>query len=106
MIWLTFIGLGLVTFLLRFSFMGLLGQRPLPAGNSTSGTVMAVSTASGTKGSSRASPAGWGWDTATVLPRVLAAGVAISVAWLTGKVGLTLLLGMLTLWLVQAAVGG
>lgn len=26
MIWLTFIGLGLVTFLLRFSFMGLLGQ--------------------------------------------------------------------------------
>ena len=27
MIWLTFIGLGLVTFLLRFSFMGLLGQR-------------------------------------------------------------------------------
>ena len=93
MIWLTFIGLGLVTFLLRFSFMGLLPFVPLAV--LTAITVPEVLL-----------PAGWGWDTATVLPRVLAAGVAISVAWLTGKVGLTLLLGMLTLWLVQAAVGG
>ena len=108
MIWLTFIGLGLVTFLLRFSFMGLLGQRPLPAGLARLLPFVPLAVLTAITVPEVLLPAGWGWgwDTATVLPRVLAAGVAISVAWLTGKVGLTLLLGMLALWLVQAAVGG
>ena len=106
MIWLTFIGLGLVTFLLRFSFMGLLGQRPLPAGLARLLPFVPLAVLTAITVPEVLLPAGWGWDTATVLPRVLAAGGAISVAWLTGKVGLTLLLGMLTLWLVQAAVGG
>lgn len=107
---LLFLGLGVVTFLMRFSFIGLLGQRDLPTGFVVAlGFVpLVVLTAiivpevllTGESGAAA------GWKALQWLhPKVFAALAAIIVAAWTRQVLLTLVTGMGVLWLAQWLMG-
>lgn len=101
---LLFVGLGVVNFLMRLSFIGLLGKRPIPAAlqKALRFVPLAILTAITVPevllrdGRLVASP---------LDAKVIAAAVAVGVAAKTRNVPLTIVAGMATLWLVRWALG-
>lgn len=99
-IWLAMIGLGILTFLTRFSFIALLErwQAPLIVQRALRFVPIAVLTAI-------IIPELVMHDNQLDLrpdsPRLLAGLVAILVAWKTGNVLITIVAGMLIFWLFQ-----
>jgi branched-subunit amino acid transport protein len=99
-IWLTMLGVGVLTFLIRFSFIALLErwQAPVIVQRALRFVPVAVLTAIIipelvlNTGSLNLSPAN---------PRLLAALAAILVAWKTKNVVLTILVGMAAFWLLR-----
>jgi branched-subunit amino acid transport protein len=99
-IWLTMIGVGILTFLIRFSFIALLErwQAPVIVQRALRFVPVAVLTAIIipelvlNTGSLNVSPAN---------PRLLAALAAVLVAWKTRNVVLTILVGMAAFWLLR-----
>ena len=105
MVWLMILGTAVVTFALRFSFLG---------------TVKPHSIAPSVKEALRFVPAAVfaaivvpqvlirneAIDLAPDNPRLLAAIAALAIAWLTRSVTWTLVGGMVALWLVQWWIGG
>ena len=98
-IWLTMIGVGILTFLIRFSFIALLErwQTPAMAQRALRFVPVAVLTAIIipelvlNTGTLNLSPAN---------PRLLAALVAVLVAWRTKNIVMTILIGMAAFWLM------
>lgn len=104
-IWLAMIGLGILTFLTRLSFIALLErwQAPSIVQRALRFVPVAVLTAI-------IVPALMVLDDGTinsapVNPRMLAGLAAILVAWKTKNVILTITVGMAVFWLVQGVVG-
>ncbi|RRJ96183.1 AzlD domain-containing protein [Opitutaceae bacterium TAV4] len=105
-----FLGLGTVTFLMRFSFIGLLGRRELPEGFKVglyfvplvvlTAIVVPEVLLTGEGGGS----GGWG-ALQLAHPKVPAALAAVFVAAWTRQVLPTLVTGMGVLWLVRWLMG-
>lgn len=99
-LWLTIIACGVVTFLLRLTFIALHGRVTMPEWFTRALTFVPVAVLSSItlpeillqNGSLNLSP---------LNPRLLAAVVAVLVAWRTKNVTVTIVVGMLTLWGIQ-----
>lgn len=94
--------IGLGTYLLRLSFIGLLGERPVPEWAERPLRYVAPAVLA-----ALVTPAVMLVDGSLVLsptgnPRFLAAVVAALVAWRLKNVGLVIVAGMVSLWLFQA----
>lgn len=95
---------GIGTYLLRLSFIGLIGDRPVPAWAErplryVAPAVLAALVAPAvllSQGSVVLSPA--------ANPRFLAAVIAAVVAWRFRNVGLVIASGMVSLWILQAVL--
>jgi branched-subunit amino acid transport protein len=99
-IWVVIIGMAVLTFLLRFSFIALLDKIALPPV-----VVRGLQYVPAAVFSALVAPALL-YDSATGSvalwnPRLLAGLVAAVVAWRTRNILLTITVGMLVLWLVQ-----
>lgn len=99
-IWLAMIGLGVLTFLIRFSFIALLERwqappivqralRFVPVAVLTAIIVPELVMSHGVL------------NTTLLNPRLLAGMVAVLVAWKTKNVILTIVVGMIVFWLLQ-----
>lgn len=99
-IWLAMIGLGILTFLIRFSFIALLERwqappivqralRFVPVAVLTAIIVPELVLRDGVL------------NTTLLNPRLLAGMVAVLVAWKTKNVILTIVVGMIVFWLLQ-----
>lgn len=98
---LTMAACGLVTFLIRLSFIA--GSRWLAAGPGFSAVLRYVPPAVlGALIAPEIFPAGLAGALAGDNPRLWAAGVALVVAWATRNVLATIAAGMLALWVLQA----
>ena len=105
MVWLIILGTGVVTYALRFSFLGTVKPHSLPpifqeALKFVPAAVFAAIVAPQVLIRSDAI------DFAPDNPRLLAAIAALVIAWLTRSVTWTLVGGMVALWIVQWSVGG
>jgi branched-subunit amino acid transport protein len=104
MVWLIILGTGVVTFALRFSFLGTVRPHSLPplfqeALRFVPAAVFAAIVAPQVLIRNEAV------DFAPDNPRLLAALAALAVAWFTRSVTWTLVGGMVGLWVVQWWVG-
>lgn len=103
-VWSMIIGIGIATFIIRFAPIALLARRALPAGLKQAlryvpPAVMAAIIAPPlffVGGAPTISPD---------LPRITAAALAALIAWRTRSTLLTVVLGMLALWGLQALLG-
>ncbi len=113
---LLFAGLGVVTFLMRFSFIGLPGKRDLPEGFRVALyfvplavlTAIIVPEVLLAGGGANGSGNGWRgvWESLTLWhPKVLAAVAAVVVAAWSRQVLPTLVVGMGVLWLARWLMG-
>mgnify|MGYP002139222070 FL=1 len=92
--------LGLVNFLLRYAFIGLLGERPLPDWLRLGLRFVPLAILTALITPDVLLPGGE-WIRSPLEPRLVAAVVAIAVAARTRHTLATLASGMLTFWLVQ-----
>jgi branched-subunit amino acid transport protein len=104
MVWLMILGTAVVTFLLRFSFLGTMKPHAIPAQfrealRFVPAAVFAAIVLPQVLIRSEAI------DFAPDNPRLLAAIAALAIAWLTRSVTWTLVGGMVALWLVQWWIG-
>jgi branched-subunit amino acid transport protein len=104
MVWLIILGTGVVTFALRFSFLGTVKPHAIApsikeALRFVPGAVFAAIVAPQVLIRNDAI------DLAPDNPRLLAALAALVIAWLTRSVTWTLVGGMVALWLVQWWIG-
>ncbi len=103
-IWLLFFLATMVTYLTRLSFILLIGRKPVPAWLSRMLRFIPPAVLTALifpdvflqDGSLFISPAN---------PRIFAGAMAVLVIWRTRNAVLTILIGMLTLWLFQSLVG-
>jgi branched-subunit amino acid transport protein len=94
--------IGIGTYLFRLSFIGLLGARPMPEWAAAPLRYVAPAVLAAI-----VAPAVLLRDGALDLaplsnPRFLAAGLAIVVAWRTKSVAAVIVVGMITVWALQA----
>ena len=104
MVWAMIVGAGLVTFLMRFSFLGTVNPHALPepfraALRFVPPAVLAAIVVPQVLIRDEAV------HVAPDNPRLLAALAALAIAWLSKSVGWTLVGGMLALWAAQWALG-
>lgn len=101
-LWLTIAAIGIGTFVLRFSFIGLSGRLALPdAVTRALRFVPAAVLSAIILPAALRMPAG-GLDVSLDNPRLIACLIAAVTAWMTRSVLATLAIGMGTLWLLQA----
>ncbi len=100
LIWAMIAIAGAGTFLLRFSFLGLLGR----GGDVPAAATRALRLVPAAVLAAIVAPAvaGRGADVDLATARFVAAAIAAGVAWRWQNVGLTLASGMVALWLLQA----
>lgn len=100
-IWLIILGMGLITFLLRFSFIALVGKITLPSvverglqyvPASVFAALIVPALVYDSSGLLAISP---------LNPRLMAGLIAAVVAWRTRNILLTIAVGMVSLWLWQ-----
>ena len=103
-LWLTIIAIGLITFGLRFSFIYLLGQRAVPLWAQRFLSFVPIAVFSALILPGLVLPAGSVF-LSIHNTRLLAALIAIVVAWRTRNVLLTIAVGMAAFWLLQALLG-
>lgn len=101
-LWFIIIGLGVGTFLLRFSFLGLIGARELPVFFQRMLRYTAVAVLPGIVAPLILWPAASGGETDPT--RIIAAAVTAAVGWYFGKMLWAILAGAVTLFLLQALV--
>lgn len=101
--WLTILGLGIGTFLIRFSFIGLIGNRPLPAWLLRHLRYTAVAVLPGLVAPLVFFPPATGG--AFDLPRVMAALVTLAVGVITRNVVAAIGAGAATLYTLLALTG-
>lgn len=99
-LWLTIIGCGIVTFLIRLSFIAMHGRVTMPAWFTRALTFVPVAVLSAIT-----LPAILVQDNALNLSplnaRLLAGILAVGVAWRTKNVWVTIVVGMAALWSIQ-----
>lgn len=104
-VWLVLLGAGLVTFGLRLAFVLLIGRVAVPEGlhrllrlvpPAVLGAIIFLAVLM-PEGALLLSPRENG--------RILAAGLAVLVAWRTQKILPTILAGMVSFWMLQAVLG-
>lgn len=103
-IWFIIIGLGVGTFLLRFSFLGLIGSRELPVFFQRMLRYTAVAVLPGIVAPLVLWPAAAGG--ATDPARLIAAGVTAGLGWYLRNMLLAILGGAVTFFLLQAFAFG
>jgi branched-subunit amino acid transport protein len=104
-IWLIMIGIGLGTFLIRLSFIALFGQREIPPLLRRSMRFIPASVLSALVVPQILTHEG-AVDISVTNPFMIAGIIAGLVAWRTKNVLLTILSGMVVLWLLQWLVVG
>jgi branched-subunit amino acid transport protein len=102
-IWLTLLGAGLVTFLLRLSFIALLGNRQVPDALRRALRFVPPAVLSAIIFPEVLLPGGH-WDLSITNARLWAGVLAALVAWRTKNILLTIAVGMGVMWLVLAIV--
>jgi branched-subunit amino acid transport protein len=100
-LWLTILGMGLVTYAIRLLPILALERRPLPARLRQALRFVPPAVLSAIVFPELLRPGG-GWDLSPGNDRLLAGLLAIGVAWLSKNVLVTIVAGMLALWLLQA----
>lgn len=105
MIWVTILGMGVITFLLRFSFIALLDKITLPplverglqyVPAAVLAALIVPAMVYDSSGLLNVSP---------LNPRLLAGLIAAVVAWRSRNILLTIAVGMASLWLLQYLLG-
>ena len=99
------VSVGALTLLLRASFLLLAGPGRLPARTQRALRFVPVSILSAVVATAIFFPAGV-LDLSPINPQLLAAAVAVLVAWRTRNTLWTIGSGMAALWLLKAALGG
>lgn len=100
-VWLTLAGAGLVTFLLRLSFIALLGNRQVPNALQRALRFVPPAVLSAIILPEIFQPGGQ-WNLSLANPRLWAGLLAALVAWRTRNILITIAVGMGTMWLVLA----
>jgi branched-subunit amino acid transport protein len=103
-LWLTILACGIVTFLARFSFIGLQGRVSVPDWFRRALTFVPVAVLSAIS-LPELLVAGEGLNLSLLNPRLLAGLVAVFVAWRTRNVTVTIVVGMLALWALERVFG-
>ena len=103
-LWLTIIAIGIGTFALRLSFIGLSGRLALPASLTRALRFVPAAVLSAIILPAALRIPGGGLDISLDNPRLIACVVAAGVAWATNSVLATLIVGMGTLWLLQTLI--
>jgi branched-subunit amino acid transport protein len=98
--WLTMLLAGLVTFAIRLSFIWIVGQRSVPPLLRRALRLVPPAVLTGIIFPEVFMPAGQ-LDISFGNARLLAAVLAVLIAWRTRNVVLTIIVGMLSLWLLQ-----
>ena len=101
-IWLTILGMGAITFALRFSFIALSGRFDIPPIAKRALELVPVAVFSALIFPSLLGPAVGGQFTSTSVAQNITAVLAVVVAWRTRNVALTIGLGLVALWLLTA----
>lgn len=99
-LWLTIAACGVVTFLLRLSFIAVHGRVVMPLWFTRALAFVPIAVLSAITLPEVLIQNG-ALPTSVLNPRVIAALVAVLVAWRTRNVTVTIVAGTLTLWLVQ-----
>jgi branched-subunit amino acid transport protein len=102
-IWIAILGMGLITFALRLSFIFLLGRFELPPILQQALRFVPVTVLPAIVLPAIAYPEG-NLDLSLANARIPAALLAIAVAWRTRNVLLTIIVGMVSLWIWQGMV--
>lgn len=103
-LWLTLLGMGLITYAIRLSFILLWGRVAVPSWVQRALRFVPPAVLSAIIFPEILRPTG-GWNLSLVNPRLWAALVAAFVAWRTRSALLTIVAGMAVLWGVQAIAG-
>jgi branched-subunit amino acid transport protein len=101
-IWLTILGMGAITFALRFSFIALSGKIDLPPSAKRALEFVPAAVFSALIFPSLLGPALAGQFTSGVAAQNLTAIFAVLVAWRTKNVAITIGAGLVVLWLLMA----
>jgi len=101
-LWLTIVAIGIGTFVLRFSFIGLSGRMALPVAMTRALRFVPAAVLSAIILPAALRMPEGGIDPSLDNPRLIACLVAAGIAWMTKSVLATLAVGMGTLWLLQA----
>jgi branched-subunit amino acid transport protein len=101
-LWLSIIAIGVGTFVLRLSFIGLSGRLALPARATRALRFVPAAVLSAIILPAVLRMPEGGLDVSIDNPRLIACVVAAGIAWATKSVLATLFVGMGTLWLLQA----
>jgi branched-subunit amino acid transport protein len=101
-VWLTILLGGVLTFAIRFSFIGALARKPLPAWTADALRFVPVAALSALIASDLAAPQP---TTTLTLSRWLAGAVAALIAWKTRSVGWAVLGGMIVFVATKALAG-
>lgn len=104
-LWLTIIVMGVITFALRLSFIGALGQRPLPPLLVRALRYVPPAVLTAIIVPELVLPGGQ-LDLSLGNARLVAGVLAAVVAWLSKNVLLTVGAGMAALWILTAIMGG
>lgn len=100
-LWLILIAMGLVTFLLRYSFIGLYGKLNVPSWLEHALRFVPAAVLAALVAPALIAPQGE-WLEPTGNPRLWAGVLAGAVAWRSGNIVYTMAAGMGALWLLQA----
>ncbi|MFN6978637.1 MAG: AzlD domain-containing protein [Gemmobacter sp.] len=100
-VWAVILGVGVGTFLIRFSFLGLVGTRPLPAGIQRLLRYTAVAVIPGLVAPLVLWPAATGGTPDAA--RLIAAAVTLAAGMVTRRPLLSILCGAAALWLALTA---
>jgi branched-subunit amino acid transport protein len=102
-VWLTVLAMGLVTYLIRLSVIGAIGHIDIPPLVQRGLRYVPPAVLSAIIFPELLRPAGV-LDISPTNPRLIAGLLAIVVAWRTRNVLLTIAVGMLALWVLQAVM--
>lgn len=100
-LWAVIVAIGIGTFALRLSFIGLSGRLALPASLTRALRFVPAAVLSAIILPAALRIPGGGLDISLDNPRLIACVVAAGVAWATKSVLATLVVGMGSLWLLQ-----
>ncbi|MEX1152953.1 AzlD domain-containing protein [Parvibaculum sp.] len=101
-LWLSIVAIGVGTFVLRLSFIGLSGRLALPVAVTRALRFVPAAVLSAIILPAALRLPEGGLDVSIDNPRLIACVVAAGIAWATKSVLATLIVGMGTLWLLQA----